>query len=263
MKQKIYSYSKTILALILRDIFIFKANFLNNVIDIIIATSAQIIVFIYILPYFGLQADFGTFMLGGFVASSTFWQLYSFSAPLIADISGERKVSYELMLPIPAWLVFFRMMLSFMVQTISTTIFIIPLGKIFLRDQFNLAHISIVKTAIMFIMGSLFVASFGIIIVSVVHHMSQISRVWTRFLSPLWMLGGYNFSWLSMYNMIPNIAYFALLNPMIYVHEGFRAALLGQTGFIEVWICVPILIIFSLLFSWVGICKIKKRLDCI
>lgn len=250
-------------ALICRELVVFKADFLNNIFDTIIATSVQMIVFIYILPYFGLPSNFGAFMFGGFIASSIFWQLYSFVAPLVADISGEKKVTYELMLPIPTWLVFFRMMLSFMIQAISISLIIIPVGKLFLGSQFSLENISIYKTIVMFIVGSLFVASFGISMVSIIHHMGQLARVWNRFIFPLWMLGGFNFSWLSMYAMIPLISYAALLNPMIYVHEGFRGAILGETGFIPVIICVPVLVGFSLLFSWVGIGKIKRKLDCI
>lgn len=262
MIKKIHSYCKTMWALIFRELVVFKSDFWGTVLDGVIATSVQMIVTIYILPYFGLQANFGAFMLGGFVASSIFWRLYSFSAPLIADITGERKITYELMLPIPTGLVFLRMMISFMLQAVSTSCVIIPLGKLFLGNQFDLTNISIFKTIVMFIAGSFFVSSFGIFIVSIIHHMGQISSVWTRFLFPLWMLGGFNFSWQSMNTMIPIISYITLLNPMIYFHEGFRGAILGESGFISVIICVPILIGFSILFSLVGIGKIKKKLDC-
>lgn len=262
MIAKLYSYSKTVSALLEREFTVFKKDYSDNVIDIIIATSVQMIITIYILPYFGLSVDYGAFMLGGFVASSTFWQLYPFVAPLVADISGERTITYELMLPIPTWLVFFRMMLSFLIRITLVSIFVIPLGKLFLGDQFILSQISIVKTITLFLVGSLFVSAFGIFNVSVIYHMGQLSRAWSRFIFPLWMLGGFNFSWLSMNAMLPIFSYFALLNPMIYFHEGFRGALLGPQGFIPIWICVAMLVLFTFFFAYIGITRIKKRLDC-
>ena len=57
--------------------------------------------------------------------------------------------------------------------------------------------------------------------------------------------------------------YIALLNPLLYPMEGIRAAFFGQGGFISFWFCISMLSFFTILFGFIGIKRLKKRLDFI
>ena len=59
----------------------------------------------------------------------------------------------------------------------------------------------------------------------------------------------------------PRIAYISLLNPMVYIMEGTRAAVLGQEGSLDFWVCVLMTLVFTILCTFDGIRRIKRRLD--
>lgn len=126
------NYWITVKALLLADFAIFKKECINKVINVVIITMTQIVVTVYILPYFGLAADFGAFMIGGFVAAYPLWEAYPVVANLIGDIEGEKRLTYELLLPVPSYLIFFKMMLSFTFQSIVSSFLIIPISKFLL-----------------------------------------------------------------------------------------------------------------------------------
>ena len=91
--------------------------------------------------------------------------------------------------------------------------------------------------------------------------MERIETVWTRFIFPLWFLGGFQFSWQIVYGISKPLSYVMLANPVTYVMEGLRAATLGQAGYIHFWICVGMLCAFSIATGTLAYRGLKKRLD--
>jgi ABC-2 type transport system permease protein len=49
-----------------------------------------------------------------------------------------------------------------------------------------------------------------------------------------------------------------LVNPLIYINEGFRAAL-TSSGHMSLWAVYPVLLGFSSLFLWAGIRNFRRR----
>jgi ABC-2 type transport system permease protein len=68
---------------------------------------------------------------------------------------------------------------------------------------------------------------------------------WTA-LAPV-KVGG--FHWLQL---------LVLVNPLIYINEGFRAAL-TSSGHMSLWAVYPVLLGFSALFLWTGIRNFRRR----
>jgi ABC-2 type transport system permease protein len=93
--------------------------------------------------------------------------------------------------------------------------------------------------------------------------MKYISWIWSRVVNPLFMLGGFFYSWGSIYKVSHIFGYVNLLNPLLYAMEGMRAASLGQVGFLPFYVCVLAILGFIALFSMHAVCLLKKRLDCV
>jgi len=128
-------------------------------------------------------------------------------------------------------------------------------------DHFDLAAFSFFKFLLIFLLASLFYGAYTIFIVTRVSEMTQIGNVWMRFVYPLWFLGGYQFSWKSLQSLAPTLAYVNLLNPMIYIMEGTRAAVLGQEGYLNFWLCAGMITLFYAISVIAGIVLLKRRLD--
>jgi ABC-type polysaccharide/polyol phosphate export permease len=82
-----------------------------------------------------------------------------------------------------------------------------------------------------------------------------------RFVFPLWYLGAFQFSWAILYRIFPLGGILNLINPMVYVQESMRSALLGAEGYLPFWVSAGMLFFFIILFLWWGIVRLKKRLD--
>lgn len=263
MIQNAMNYWSTIKALLFMDYTIYKKEYFKKVINVLVITTTQLIVTAHIMPYFGLQSNFGVFMIGGFIASYAFWKSYSLVAELVSDLEKEKRLTYELLLPVPSYLIFLKIIISFTLQSIASSIFIIPIAKFFVVDQFNLADISWTSLIMMFFANGFFAGAFAIFIASTIRYVTQLEEVWQRYIFPFWLLGGFEFSWEALHTIFPRASYLELLNPILYTNEGFRSALLADQTYISTWICVPILYFFSFAFLFLGIRNLKKRLDFI
>ncbi len=249
--------------LIHTDLIIFKQTFLNKFIDLAIWVILTVIVTAYIMPYFGLSADFGVFQLAGVIAAAGLFELYANVVDLVADFEGDRVISYNLTLPIPSWLAIASKAGYYFIVYCILSILMLPIGKLCLWNQLDLTQISYFKFILAVIFQSMFYACFVMLVASIVANMQKLGMVWARFIFPMWFLGGFQFSWLSFYNALPWFALLNLINPMIYITESVRVSILGQEGYINFWMCLLAITAFSALCMCLGIYKLKKRLDFI
>jgi len=247
--------------LLAEELVIFRETFSDKIINLGIWVSITAGIFGYIMPEFGLSADYGSFQLAGLIASAGLFEIFPSVMTLLSDIDGDRIISYQLTLPVPSWLILMKKIVYYAINALSLAICVTPIGKIVLWNQFDLTKIRIIPFILMLIVTSIFYGTFTLWLTARAKNMATIGNVWMRFLFPMWFLGGFQFSWAVLYKISPILAYLNLLNPLTYVMEGTRAALLGQQDFISVWICILALSIFSILSGWYATVKLKQRLD--
>ncbi len=250
--------------LIARDMRVLKTDFLNNVIDAMIVPATFIIIAGYILPYLGMPESYGAFM----IVSSMVFMAYSTtnwrgSSNLVADIEGDRAVSYELTLPLPSWMVFVKFACVYALNAIFINTFTLPMGKLLLWNKFDLSQMSFLKFVPMYLLVTLFFGFYSLWTASWVEGMRGFVRFWLRFGSQLLFFSGFQFPWLVLNKALPLFSYINLLNPFVYAFEGTRAAVLGQEGSISYWVCLLVLIIYTGAFAYLANRNFKKRLDCL
>jgi ABC-2 type transport system permease protein len=141
------------------------------------------------------------------------------------------------------------------------SIFMVPLGKLILFNQLDLSTLDIVKFSLIFVTVNLFFGCFAVWISSWAKGSARFSEVWRRVANPLWIYGGYQFSWYILYKVFPRLALVNLLNPITYTFEGMRAAILGQAGFIPFVVSFLMLWLFIAVFMYWALVWLKKRLD--
>lgn len=74
---------------------------------------------------------------------------------------------------------------------------------------------------------------------------------------PLTFLGCIYFPWQSL-EAIPWLKVVVLVNPLVYISEGFRAALTNVPR-MSLWIVYPVMTGFTVLFLWRGIVGFTRR----
>lgn len=247
--------------LLWQELRVFFQEFFANLIDALLLPISEASVAGYILPLMGIATGFGSFILVGITVSMCLFHCINKAQALVADIEISNSISYQLSLPLPAWLLFIKIGLSFAITSALLNFLTIPLGKLFLGNLFDLSNLSLIKTLIIFITVNIFFGFYGLWIASLVKRAASFSHIWMRFVLPLWMLGGYQYSWYTLKNAYPYFGYITLLNPLVYAFEGVRAATLGQEGSLNFWLCIAMLWLFTATFYWYSLYKFKQRLD--
>ncbi len=234
---------------------------LDKLINIYIWAGCTIFVSGYLMQSFGLSQGFGAFLLGGVLASVGIFELYGNAISFVADLEGDCTLRYYLTLPTHSITVLCSHVIYYTLVSSIVTASCIPFIKMILMDKFDLSLISWPKITFFLILVNLVCAAGTLLVASLVPSMDKFDTLWTRIVFPLWMLGGFQFSWGTVYTFNPILAYFFLLNPFIYMSEGMRNALLGNNETIPFWICSAVLGITLTLFSYSSYTLLKKRLD--
>ncbi len=247
--------------LVIADLTILKQTFFDKYINLIIWVTLQSIVMGYVMPFFGLSNNFGAFQFGAIIAATGIFELFRNVIELVADLEGDRIINYSLLLPIPSWLAIISKAIYYFIQYFILALLIFPAGKILLWNQLDLTQIFYGKLLLSMAFQSLFYACFILWATSITASISKSANIWSRFIYPMWYMGGFQFSWMALYKTIPNLAIINLLNPITYITEAARTAILGQEGYINFWLCLLAITFFSAVCLMIGIKNLQKRLD--
>lgn len=249
--------------LIKRDLLAFRREFGGKFLDTFLLFFTNIVVFSYFMPETGLQSSYGPFLLIGAISSFGLFEVIGKTSTLISDIEGDRVISHTLTLPIRSEFVFSYFAVSWAITSAILCALLFPIGKILLYTRFDISAITYVRFIPMFVTINIFFGCFSLWLASMIRGMGGIGGIYMRVIVPLFMFGAYFYSWKMSYELSPLIAYISLINPMVYVMEGMRAAALGQEGYIPFWISFIALWGFIIALFLHAINRLKKRLDCI
>jgi ABC-type polysaccharide/polyol phosphate export permease len=82
-----------------------------------------------------------------------------------------------------------------------------------------------------------------------------------RITMPLWLVGGFQFSWYALADRYPLAGVLNLIDPMVYAYESMRGTVLGQEGYLNFYACILVLLLFSVLLMTHALLRFKRRLD--
>lgn len=262
--QLIKSFTRLFINLIKKDLLIyFKTFYLGDLLDNIIWTGSFIFIMTHIMPQIGLSEAYGAFFAVSMIVSVAFWDSWNTATQFIADLDGNRTIEYYLTLPLPATLYFIEQICFIAIRSSALSLGIIPLSKIILWNQLSLTPLASLKTITIFICSMFFCSTMSLFFASLVKNINNIGHVGIRILFPMFSLGCTQYSWFTIYAFSPAFAYFSLVNPLLYSVEGIHAAMLGQSGFLSLCLCIIVTTLSTIIIAWLSIKTMKKRLDCI
>ena len=150
--------------LIWRDIRAALTDFIANIVDSAIFPIGWLFVDGYIMPYLGVPADYGVFMIAGLAAGMCLNSTATDAGDLIIDLEGPRAVSYELSLPLPSWMLCVKFALVYAIRGVILNILIFPAGALMLWKHINLLTISWPKFLFLFWWINLLYGYFSLVI---------------------------------------------------------------------------------------------------
>lgn len=255
-------YITILKSLLWRDWLVFmstyKDRFINNVLWIVLVGF----VYTYIMPHVGLKG-FDAFIIISSIGTWGLWNSGYAAREILSDLEGERSITYYLTLPLPQTLYFVNIALSSALQSIAVAFLFIPVIKLLLWNTFSLSTVHWFKFILAFVLANIFYGFFTLFLVGYSRNVKTLDNMEMRIVWPMFYLGCYSFPWSYLYNISPIWAYLNILNPMVPLMEGIRAATFGQKGSLPFWPCIAAVVGFTALFGYLGIKRLKKRLDCL
>ncbi|MBI2344848.1 hypothetical protein HYV10_02120 [Candidatus Dependentiae bacterium] len=251
-----------------RSILTMRYTLPDKIINHLYWVILNIVVFSYIMPHapsVGISSNYGLLVALSMPISAAFFGAINCMYGLLYDVTNEGShLRYELTLPIPQWLVFTKYGIEISIQTFIATSVLFPVVYIMLFKQITFTLVSIIKFYLILMATSLFSGFFSVFIVSMAQDILQgLDNVWIRIVFPMWFLGCFQFSWSDLYTINPIIAYADLCNPLTWALEASRSSIVTNGSVLNFWLCILALIIFTLIFGYIGTQRLLKRMDCL
>jgi len=266
MSSKSHRYARIFWQLTRRDFRIFKKILPGKLVDTTILILGNLLIFAYIFPMQqngGETFDFGLFIFAGSLFLYSFFDAIGYTTVAVSDIESNQTILHTLSLPIPSALTFMQMVVSWALRYGLAGLVIIFLGKIVLLESFDMARVNWGKFALIYTVAYLFFGCFFLWLTSVIKKISNLGHLFVRVGNPMFMFGGYFFTWYQADKIAPIFAKLILMNPLLYAFEGARSVIIGPEGFLPYWVCIGMLVFSSVVMGFDGIRRLKRRLDCI
>jgi ABC-2 type transport system permease protein len=260
-------------ALLLRDLIVLKKNLSEFIPRTIIQPFLMVFVFLYVFPQIGEgigssggtagQSMFASVLISGVVGLSMMFQgIQAVALPLSNEFGYTKEIEDRVLAPLPVSLVAIGKVILGAIQGFIAASLVFPIAYIVHAKNIQIqlsVHWPVLITLIPIV--GIMTSSLGLVLGTRIAP-RNIGAMFGFIVLPITFLGGTYYPWASLSALkifgFPWLQALVCLNPLIYVTEGFRAAL--TTGpHMNLYIIYPVLIVFSIIFLWVGIKGFKKR----
>ncbi|MFI0465099.1 MULTISPECIES: ABC transporter permease [Saccharopolyspora] len=241
-----------------RDVFVTGRELPSFLAQVLVQPVALLFIFGKVLSELGYaQPGYAQILLPGMIALNAFLvSLQNTSFPLVLDFSFSREIEDRLLAPLPISWVAVEKMLFGALRGLFAAVLMVPIGMVMLGEiGWNLAGLAFALLCM--VLGSLAGAAVGLTVGAAVPP-RRINIMFAVILAPLMFTGATQFPWAQL----EHLRWFQVLcaiNPLTYVSEGMRGALLPEVPHMPLWVCVLALLIATALFGALGIKFFLRR----
>jgi ABC-2 type transport system permease protein len=252
-------------ALLLRDLQVLRKTFGQFAVRTIMQPLLLVFVFTYVFPKIGegvggsaqAQAAFSTLLMAGVVATTLVFQgVQAVALPLVQEFGFTKEIEDRVMAPMPVWAVGAEKLVSGAAQGLLAALVVFPLAIFIPATPVHLTFrwgYLLTITPIAAWVG----AALGLVMGTRVDP-RQVPLLFSIVIIPMTFLGAIYYPW-SRLSPIPWLQWFVLINPLVYMSEGFRLCLTTGVPHMKTLIVYAALIGFAALLTWWGIQGFKKR----
>jgi ABC-2 type transport system permease protein len=260
-------------ALLLRDLTVLRKNLGIFVTRTIIQPFLLVFVFLYVFPEIGQgiggsrgaggESLFATVLVAGVVGLSIMFQgIQAVALPLANEFGYTKEIEDRVLAPLPVSLVAIGKVVAGAIQGLIAAAIVYPIAWVVHANGVH-PHLS-VHWLILFTLipiTCIMCSSFGLVLGTRIQP-RNISVMFGFIVLPITFLGGTYYPWTTLSAVkvggFPWLQALVCINPLIYVTEGFRAALTTSTH-MHLYVIYPVLLAFCALFLWAGIMGFRRR----
>lgn len=260
-------------ALLLRDLVVLKKNFREFVIRTLVQPFLLCFVFLYVFPKIGqsvagrggpeAESAFATVLVAGVVGISIMFQgVQSVALQMSQEFGFTREIEDRVQAPCPIWLVACSKVLAGMAQGIISAIIVLPIASVVHAKgvEANLSfHWWVIMTVVP--LSCVAMSALGLVL-GTSFEPRNIGLMFGFVVLPITFLGGTYYEWTRLapvkFGAFHWLQTIVLVNPLIYVNEGMRAAF-TNAGHMHLYVVYPVLIGFCVVFLAIGLKNFRGR----
>ena len=245
-------------AVLMRDLFVTGRDLPVFLAQVLLQPLFLLFVFGKVLSEIGeASSSYATLLFPGIIALTTvLTSLQGTALPLVLDFSFSREIEDRLLAPMPVMLVGLEKIVFAAMRSLVAAGVMFPLGYWILGSL--TIHVSGIPVLIVgIVVGAVLGATIGMTLGTFVPP-TRINIMFALILTPLIFTGCTHYPWPSL----SHLRWFqvvTLFNPLTYVSETIRGAVVPSAPHIALAISVPVMIAATLLFGVVGLLGFRRR----
>jgi ABC-2 type transport system permease protein len=261
-------------ALMLRDLVVLRKNFAEFAIRTLVQPFLLCFVFLYVFPKIGTavgggrggpqaESEFATVLVAGVVGISVMFQgVQSVALQMSQEFGFTREIEDRVQAPCPIWLVAVAKVLSGSIQGLISAALVLPIASVVHAEGVE-ADISLHWPVILTVvpLSCVAMSSLGLLL-GTSFEPRNIGLMFGFVVLPITFLGGTYYEWTKLapvqigsWHWMQTLV---LINPLIYVNEGMRAAF-TDAQHMHLYIVYPVLVGFCALFLQVGLHNFRRK----
>jgi ABC-2 type transport system permease protein len=259
-------------ALLLRDLVVVRKHFWEFVLRTVIQPFLLCFVFLYVFPQIGqavggqsaaASSAFATVLVAGVVGISVMFQgVQSIALNMAQEFGFTREIEDRVQAPCPIWLVAIAKVLSGAVQGVFSAAIVLPIASVVHAAGVH-AELSLHWWIIITFIPLACVAMAGLgLVLGTSFEPRNIGLMFGFIILPITFLGGTYYTWTRLAPVTVGgwhwLQTVVLVNPLIYVNEGMRAAF-TNTPHLHLFVIYPVTLAFAVTFLTIGLRNFRRR----
>lgn len=251
-------------AMLLRDARVLRKNLKEFIPRTVLQPFLLVFVFTYVFPKIGQSvggsgasaADFSTVLVAGVVALAVFFQgIQSVALPLVTEFGVTREIEDRVLAPLPVSLIAIEKITAGALQGLFSALLVFPIAAVVPATPVHLQVdwlLLVTLVPLACVAGASLGLTFG-----TTFEPRTVPVMFGVILVPLTFLGCVYYSWAAL-EPVRWLQLAVLVNPLVYMSEGFRAAL-TDSPHMSLWAVYPALTGFTVVLVLLGIKGFKAR----
>jgi ABC-2 type transport system permease protein len=251
-------------ALLLRDLTVLRKNLREFVPRTILQPLLLVFVFTYVFPKIGqgvggggaAAATFSSVLVAGVVGTAIIFQgIQSTALPLVQEFGYTREIEDRVLAPLPVAMVAFEKIVAGALQCAIAAVIVFPIAAVVPATTVHL-QIDWLLLLTLGPLACLMAGAMGLMF-GTMFDPRTVPMLFGVIVIPITFLGCTYYSWEAL-TPITWLKVGVLINPLVYLSEGFRAAL-TPVPHMSLLAVYPVVVGFAALFTWLGIRGFTKR----
>jgi ABC-2 type transport system permease protein len=232
---------RVFLAVLRRDVYVTWGEFPVFLAQVILQPFFLLFVFGKVLGSLGYTTNgYSDLLFPGLLAlTAVITSMQTLAFPLVIEFGWTKEIEDRLLAPMSTFLVAAEKVLFATMRALIATTIMIPIGILVLGSiPWRWAGLPLFLVIV--VLGSMLGAALGLVLGTLVKP-NRINIVFSLVFTPLLFTGCSQYPWPSL-DALPWFQVVTACNPMTYVSESMRAALVPSVPHIAVWVCIVVLI---------------------